>query len=69
MQHIPFQKLFLYLTINDKLSYLKITKLKFKIKKEYEANVRFFDNPKQKINALKEKVEKAGAKNIFLDWA
>ena len=34
-----------------------------------ETHERFFDNPKQKINALKEKVEKAGAKNIFLDWA
>ncbi|WP_094325441.1 hypothetical protein [Campylobacter avium] len=34
-----------------------------------ETHERFFDNPKQKINTLKEKLEKAGAKNIFLDWA
>lgn len=29
----------------------------------------FFANPKQKISASKENVEKAGANNIFLDWA
>lgn len=33
-----------------------------------ETHERFFENPKEKINKLKEKIEKYEIKNIYLDW-
>lgn len=33
-----------------------------------ETHERFFDNPKEKIDTLKEKITKKQIKNIYLDW-